>query len=56
MDIVSNVAVNLFMEAVTNIIRGFLINISVVDMLVDVNVNMFVSEFVTLDPLEGFRF
>ena len=55
MVIVSNVAVDLFIDAVTDIIRGVLINIGVVDMLVDVNVNMFVSEFAILDPLEGFR-
>ena len=55
MVIVSNAAVDLFMDAVTDIIRGFLISIGVVDMLVDVNLNMFVREFAILDPLEEFR-
>ena len=60
MIIVSSVAVDLFMDAVTDIIRGFLVNIGVVGMLVDVKVNMFVSamiafKFAMLDPLEGFR-
>ena len=60
MIIVSIVAVDLFMDAVTDIMRGFLINIGVVGMLVNVNVNMFVSakiafEFAVLEPLEEFR-
>ena len=50
----------MFMDAVTDIMRGFLINIGVVGMLVNVNVNMFVSatiafEFAVLEPLEEFR-
>ena len=57
--IVSNVAVELLMNAVTDIIRGVLSNIDV-DVLVDVNVNMFAVsmaafEFVMSDPLEEFR-
>ena len=57
--IVSNVAVELLMNAVTDIIRGVLSNIDV-DVLVGVNVNIFAVsmtafEFVMSDPLEEFR-
>ena len=57
--IVSNVAVELLMNAVTDIMRGVLSNMDV-DMLVDVNVNIFAVsmaafEFVMSDPLEEFR-
>ena len=52
--------VDLFMDAVTDTIRGFLVNIGVAGMLVDVKVNMFVSvmiafKFAMRDPLEEFR-
>ena len=57
--IVSNVAVELLMNAVTDIMRGVLSNIDV-DVLGDVNVNIFAVsmtafEFVMSDPLEEFR-
>ena len=59
MVIVSTVAVDLCMDAVTDIIRGFLINIGVVGMLVDVNVNVFAGvktdlAFAMPGPLEEF--
>ena len=57
--IVFNVAVELLMNAVTDIIRGVLSNIDV-DVLVGANVNIFAVsmtafEFVMSDPLEEFR-
>ena len=57
--VVSNVAVELLMNAVTDMMRGVLSNIDV-DVLVDVNVNRFpvsmnAFEFVMPDPLEEFR-
>ena len=57
--IVSNVAVDLLMDAFTAIIRGVLNNIDV-GILVDVNVDVFgdvmtAFEFIMTGPLEDFR-
>ena len=57
--IVSDVAVNLLMDAFTAMIRGVLNNIDV-GMLVDVNVDVFADvmtafEFIMSGPLEEFR-
>ena len=57
--IVSNLAVSLLVDALTNILRGVLPNIDV-DVLVDVNVNAFADviiafEFAMPGPLEEFR-
>ena len=57
--IISNVAVDLFMDVVTDIMRGVLTNIGVVGMLVDVNVNVFAGVITDLafampGPLEDF--
>ena len=56
--IVPNMAVDLVMDALTEMIRGIRTSIGV-DVLMDVNVNAFVGvmvvfEFVTSDTLEGF--
>jgi hypothetical protein len=57
--IVSNLTVDLLMDALTDIIRDVLSNIDV-DVLADVNVNVFAGvmtafEFATSGPLEEFR-
>ena len=57
--IVSNMAVDLLIDALTDIIRGVLTNIGV-GVLEDVNINMFAGvmatfEFVVSCPLEEFR-
>ena len=59
MSIVSNLAVDLSIDALTNIIRDVLPNIDV-DVLVDVNLNAFADvmiafEFAMPGPLEDFR-
>ena len=57
--IVSDVAVDLLIDALRDIIRGVLTNIGVVGMLVDVNVNVFAGAITDLafampGPLEEF--